>query len=58
MKTYRHQARDRKGTTRPEMIVPVTAHAAFDKASQYLIESSEINGQPGVTQVMLEADIV
>ncbi len=35
MKTYRDWARDAKGITRPEMIAPVTAHAAFDKASQY-----------------------
>ncbi|MDD2923043.1 MAG: aminotransferase class V-fold PLP-dependent enzyme, partial [Anaerolineales bacterium] len=35
MKTYRDYARDKKGITKPEMIVPVTAHAAFDKASQY-----------------------
>ncbi|HNK64508.1 MAG TPA: aminotransferase class V-fold PLP-dependent enzyme, partial [Anaerolineales bacterium] len=35
MKTYRDWARDTKGITRPEMIAPVTAHAAFDKASQY-----------------------
>ena len=35
MKTYRDQARQEKGITRPEMVVPITAHAAFDKASQY-----------------------
>lgn len=35
MKTYRDWARDTRGITRPEMIAPVTAHAAFDKASQY-----------------------
>lgn len=35
MKAYRDRARDMKGITRPEMIAPVTAHAAFDKASQY-----------------------
>jgi sphinganine-1-phosphate aldolase len=35
MKTYRDWARETKGITRPEMIAPVTAHAAFDKASQY-----------------------
>ena len=35
MKTYRDWARDKQGVTRPEMVVPVTAHAAFDKASQY-----------------------
>lgn len=35
MKTYRDRARSwlRRGT--PEMIIPVTAHAAFDKAAQY-----------------------
>jgi glutamate/tyrosine decarboxylase-like PLP-dependent enzyme len=35
MKTYRDWAKAQKGITRPEMIVPVTAHAAFDKAAQY-----------------------
>lgn len=35
MKTYRDRARLEKGITHPEMVVPVTAHAAFDKASQY-----------------------
>ena len=35
MKTYRDWARDKKGITKPEMIAPITAHAAFDKASQY-----------------------
>jgi len=35
MKTYRDRARDKKGITKPEMIVPSTAHAAFDKAAQY-----------------------
>jgi glutamate/tyrosine decarboxylase-like PLP-dependent enzyme len=35
MKTYRDWARETKGITQPEMVVPITAHAAFDKASQY-----------------------
>ena len=35
MKTYRDWAREKKGITKPEMIIPVTAHAAFDKASEY-----------------------
>ena len=35
MKTYRDRARAEKGISEPEMIVPTTAHAAFDKASQY-----------------------
>ncbi len=35
MKTYRDKARKEKNIRSPEMIVPVTAHAAFDKAAQY-----------------------
>ncbi len=35
MKTYRDWARDKKGIAHPEMIIPVTAHAAFDKAAQF-----------------------
>lgn len=35
MKTYRDWARETKGIKHPEMILPVTAHAAFDKACQY-----------------------
>lgn len=35
MKTYRDWARDKRWITKPEMIAPVTAHAAFDKAAQY-----------------------
>ena len=35
MKTYRDRARELKGITEPEMILPLTAHVAFDKASQY-----------------------
>lgn len=35
MKAYRDHARQTKGITRPQMVVPATAHAAFDKAAQY-----------------------
>lgn len=35
MKTYRDWARQRRGIRKPEMIVPTTAHPAFDKAAQY-----------------------
>lgn len=35
MKTYRDQARDVKGVTAPEIVVPTTAHAAFRKAGEY-----------------------
>lgn len=35
VKTYRDWARDRKGITEPEIVLPKSAHAAFDKASHY-----------------------
>ena len=35
MKAYRDWARAKKRISAPEMVVPSTAHAAFDKASQY-----------------------
>ncbi|KAL2918163.1 Dihydrosphingosine phosphate lyase [Polyrhizophydium stewartii] len=35
VKTYRDMARDLRGITEPEMVLPVTAHAAFDKAANY-----------------------
>ena len=35
IKSYRDRAREEKGITKPEMIAPVTAHAAFDKAAHY-----------------------
>ncbi len=34
-KSYRDRARDRMGIASPEMIAPVTAHAAFNKAAEY-----------------------
>jgi sphinganine-1-phosphate aldolase len=43
MKAYRDRARAERGVVRPNMVVPVTAHAAFDKASQYFgIESRKV----------------
>lgn len=35
VKTYRDLARDRRRVRRPEMILPVTAHVAWFKASEY-----------------------
>ena len=35
MKTYRDKARKIKNITKPEIIVPITAHAAFNKAAEY-----------------------
>ncbi|TXG56029.1 hypothetical protein EZV62_017342 [Acer yangbiense] len=35
MKSSRDYMRDKKGITKPEMIIPESAHSAYDKASQY-----------------------
>lgn len=35
MKTYRDRARVERGITHPELVIPVTAHAAFHKAAGY-----------------------
>jgi sphinganine-1-phosphate aldolase len=35
IKTYRDRARAERGVTRPNVVAPITAHAAFDKAAQY-----------------------
>ncbi|KAL0575549.1 Dihydrosphingosine phosphate lyase [Marasmius crinis-equi] len=35
VKTYREWARKTKGITEPEMVIPTSAHAAFDKAAAY-----------------------
>lgn len=35
MKCYRDRARARQGIRRPEIVLPVTAHTAFEKAGQY-----------------------
>lgn len=35
IKTYRDMAYELKGVTHPEMIVPTTIHAAFDKGAEY-----------------------
>ncbi|KAJ3016960.1 hypothetical protein HKX48_003786 [Thoreauomyces humboldtii] len=35
VKAYRDMAREQRGVTEPEMVVPVTIHAAFDKAESY-----------------------
>ncbi|XP_011871713.1 PREDICTED: sphingosine-1-phosphate lyase isoform X3 [Vollenhovia emeryi] len=47
-KAYRDYAREAKGIRKPEIVLPVTAHAAFDKAAQYLnikIRSVPVNPQ-------------
>jgi glutamate/tyrosine decarboxylase-like PLP-dependent enzyme len=48
MKTYRDYAREKRGVTAPEIVLPISAHAAFHKAAQYF------NLQPRL--VPLDAD--
>lgn len=35
-KAYRDYAKEVKGIKKPEMVIPTTAHSAFDKAAQFL----------------------
>ncbi|KAG9109088.1 hypothetical protein FRC07_008369 [Ceratobasidium sp. 392] len=54
-KTHREWARDVKGITRPEMIIPTTAHAAFDKAGEYFgIKIHHIPVDPNTRQVNIK----
>jgi glutamate/tyrosine decarboxylase-like PLP-dependent enzyme len=48
MKTYRDYAREKRGTSAAEIVLPISAHAAFHKAAQYF------NLQPRM--VPLDAD--
>ncbi|MGM0453772.1 MAG: aminotransferase class V-fold PLP-dependent enzyme [Thermodesulfobacteriota bacterium] len=50
IKTYRDRARKEKGVRAPEIVVPQTAHAAFDKAAQYFrIKIRHVPVQPDYT---------
>ena len=40
MKTYREWARKKKGVKNPEVILPLSAHPAFDKAVYYFNKNS------------------
>lgn len=53
-KAFRDYAKDVKGIQKPEMVVPVTAHSAFDKAAQYL--NIRIRSVP-VDPVHYQADV-
>ncbi|KAI0075136.1 PLP-dependent transferase [Panus rudis PR-1116 ss-1] len=54
VKTHRDWARATKGITEPEMIIPASAHAAFDKASAYFgIKLHSIPVHPTTRQVDL-----
>ncbi|KAI0645770.1 PLP-dependent transferase [Trametes meyenii] len=55
VKTYRDWARATKGITEPEIVVPISAHAAFDKGAAYLgIKVHTIPVHPETRQVDLK----
>ncbi|PPQ90627.1 hypothetical protein CVT25_006610 [Psilocybe cyanescens] len=55
VKTHRDWARAVKGIKEPEMVVPVSAHAAFDKAAAYLgIKLHSIPVDPYTRQVNIK----
>ncbi|KAF7274077.1 hypothetical protein GWI33_013237 [Rhynchophorus ferrugineus] len=55
-KAYRDYARETRGVRKPEMVVPVTAHSAFDKSCLYLgIRMRHIPIDPNTCQVNLKA---
>ncbi len=60
MKTYRDHAEATKGITEPNMVVPSTVHAAFDKAAQYFcIEMRHVPvGDDGRADVAATADAI
>lgn len=51
-KAYRDYAREEYNITRPNIVLPRTAHSAFDKAAQYLgLHIKYIDVDPKTTQV-------
>ncbi|EKX36578.1 hypothetical protein GUITHDRAFT_97529 [Guillardia theta CCMP2712] len=56
VKTYRDWAKDTKGIEYPELIKPVSAHAAFDKACHYLgVKMIEVPVDPVTFKVEISA---
>jgi glutamate/tyrosine decarboxylase-like PLP-dependent enzyme len=65
VRTYRDHARATRGVTRPEVVAPVTAHAAFDKAAQYfgmrLVRvpvGADMRADPGAVRAAVNARTV
>ncbi|XP_024944855.1 sphingosine-1-phosphate lyase isoform X2 [Cephus cinctus] len=55
-KAYRDYAKEVKGITKPEILMPITAHSAFDKAAQYLnIKVCTVPINPHSCTVSIEA---
>lgn len=54
-KAYRDYGREINGITKPNMVIPATAHSAFDKAAKYLnifVKTVPVDAQ--TTQVNLK----
>ncbi|RZB39694.1 sphingosine-1-phosphate lyase [Asbolus verrucosus] len=55
-KAYRDYAREIRGVRRPEIVIPATAHSAFDKAAQYFqLRVRSIPIDPHTTKVDVKA---
>lgn len=55
-KAYRDYALEHKGITQPNMVVPRTIHAAFDKAGQYFkIHVRYVDVDPKTYEVDMKA---
>ncbi|XP_068909932.1 sphingosine-1-phosphate lyase [Tenebrio molitor] len=55
-KAYRDYARETKGIRKPEIVVPATAHSAFDKAGQFLrLRVRSVPVDPVTTKVNIRA---
>ena len=55
VKAYRDYAMKVRGISNPEILVPITAHAAFDKAAELLgIRIKHVGISKKTTQVRLE----
>lgn len=55
-KAYRDFGRETKGITRPNIVMPTTAHSGFDKAGQYLgLYIRTVSVDPKTTEVNVRA---
>ena len=55
-KAYRDWAYETKGITEPEMVIPISAHAAFDKAGEYFgIKVNHVKVSPETRRVNIHS---
>lgn len=56
VKAYRDYAREIRGITRPNIVLPRTAHSAFDKAGQYFnVHRKYVEVDPKTVKVDIKA---